>query len=126
MKCNDVRNFVIGAACLYGFYRVGVEIGKVKMMQSVMGYINERHSARKNLREEIILDTRDDVEYVIDGLKEVINTYGKASVADLFDLVDIPTEFTDTKIGWTDLPMFKIDKIRGGYRLELPTPCAIK
>lgn len=70
--------------------------------------------------EEIILETRGEAESVLDSLIAIIDQYGEASVADLFELVGIPSQFTDNKYGWENLSMAKVDRVRGGYLLNLP------
>ena len=54
-------------------------------------------------------------------LVSAINTYGIASVADLYDLAGITCRsYTANKYGWTDIRSAKVVRIRDGYILELP------
>ena len=73
---------------------------------------------------DIILQTRGDAEEVIDGLRELSDRFGTASVQDLYDLVGITGEFTDNKWGWFDADLRRagVRPIRGGYLLVLPRP----
>lgn len=75
--------------------------------------------------EEIILETRGEAESVLDSLMDIIDNYGEASVADLFELVGIPSEYTDNRYGWENLSMARVDRIRGGYLLNLPKAHAL-
>lgn len=75
--------------------------------------------------DEIILPTREDAENVIDGLQNLIETYGVASVADLYDLLDITGSFTDDKWGWVKLRDASVDRVREGYFLNIPKPEAL-
>lgn len=73
--------------------------------------------------DEIVLDSRADAEQVLDTLQAVIEEYGTASVADLYQLVGITSAYTDQKYGWTSLQGAKVDHIRGGqHLLNLPKP----
>lgn len=69
---------------------------------------------------EVVLDSRGEAEMIIDNLIELINDYDVATVADLYDLVDIAGEFTDEKWGWTDLRGASVRRVREGYLLDLP------
>lgn len=57
--------------------------------------------------------TREDRENIVRLLDDIINTYGCAKVADLYEFRDIPTEHTDFKYGWTDIRGYSIS--RTGY-----------
>lgn len=70
---------------------------------------------------EIILNTQVEAEEVIDRLNEQCRQYGQASVADLYDLIGISSNYTDEKWGWTTMIGSDIDRVRGGgYALDLP------
>lgn len=80
------------------------------------------HSApRRQDAGEIILVSRDEAELVIERLRDVLDTYEVASIADLHDLVGLPTTYVDNKWGWTDLKYAEIRQIREGYLIDLPT-----
>lgn len=74
---------------------------------------------------EIIIEDRVEAEAVIDNLGNLIDTYNVASVADLYDLVGLTSQFTDQKWGWDDIRGAEIRRIREGYLLLLPKPIAI-
>lgn len=71
---------------------------------------------------EIVLDNRVHAEQVLDNLIECLSKYGTATVADLYDLVEVTSSFTDSKWGWTDLRGADISRVRDGYLLDLPRP----
>lgn len=75
--------------------------------------------ARHNF-DEIVLETRGEAEEVLSHLVDLTLDYGMASVADLYDLVDIPSNFTDNNFGWTDLRNASVSRVRGGYLINLP------
>lgn len=75
---------------------------------------------------EIVLTSRSDAELVIDSLRELIETYGNAKVANLYSLVGVSGEFTDQSYGWTNLQRAGVVTVREGYLLDLPKPDVIK
>lgn len=72
--------------------------------------------------DDIILETRVRAEQVLDDLIEACSKYQSVTVADLYDLVQITSVFTDSKWGWTDLRGADITRVRNGYLLDLPKP----
>lgn len=70
--------------------------------------------------DDIILETRGEAEEVISRLDELIDVYGMASVADLYDLVGISGQHTDNKYGWTNVSTASYTIVRDGFKLKLP------
>lgn len=70
--------------------------------------------------DDIILDQRGEAEEVLSHLVDLTEDYGIATVADLYDLVGITSNFTDNKYGWTNLSSAQIIRVRNGYLLSLP------
>ena len=70
--------------------------------------------------DEIVLETRGEAEEVLSHLVDLTMDYGMASVADLYDLVGITSNFTDNNYGWTDLRNSSVNRVRDGYLLNLP------
>lgn len=70
--------------------------------------------------DEIVLESRGEAEDVLSHLVDMTIDYGQATVADLYDLVDITSDFTDNKYGWTDLRNASVSRVRGGYLVNLP------
>ena len=76
---------------------------------------------------DIILETRGEAEDVLTRLDELIDSYGVAKVADLYDLVGVSGEYTDNKYGWTNIRSAHVDRVRdGGYIIKLPKALPIK
>lgn len=71
---------------------------------------------------EIVLQSRSDAELVIDELRQLIEAYGNAKVANLYSLVGITGDFTNQSYGWTNLSRAGVIQIREGYLLDLPKP----
>jgi hypothetical protein len=71
-------------------------------------------------RGDIILSSNEDASSVLSRLIEIVDQYGVASVADLHDLVGLPTTYIDNKWGWMDLRYSKVRQTRDGFILDLP------
>ena len=69
---------------------------------------------------EIILVSREEAELVVERLSDIIDMYDAASVADLHDLVGLPTTYIDNKWGWTSLQYADVKQVREGFLIDLP------
>lgn len=69
---------------------------------------------------DIILSDRGEAEIVVERLIDIIDKYEIASVADLYDLLGLPTSHIDNKWGWTYLNNIEIRQVREGYLINLP------
>lgn len=76
--------------------------------------------------DDVILETRGEAEEVLTRMDELIDTYGVVSVADLYDLIGKPCEYTDNKYGWTNIRNAEPIRVRDGYMLKLPKALPIK
>lgn len=81
-----------------------------------------RMARSKHDFDEIILETRGEAEDVLSHLVELVEEYGSASVADLYDLVGLEANYTDWKWGWFDLRNSSVSRVRDGYVINLPRP----
>lgn len=84
-----------------------------------------RRSRAQHEFDEIILGTRVEAEEVLDRLYDILNKYETASVADLYELLDITANPVDEKWGWDDLRGSGVIRRRDGYLLNLPSPVSI-
>lgn len=76
--------------------------------------------------DDIILDTLKDAEEVLSHMDDLVDTYGRASIADLYDLVGKTCEYTDHDYGWTNVRNAKAVRVREGYILNFPRAIPIK
>lgn len=83
-----------------------------------------KRRARHNF-DDIILETRGEAEEVLSNLVDLTVDYGMASVADLYALVDLESNFTDDKYGWVDLSGAVVTRVRTGYMIDLPRTIAL-
>ena len=70
--------------------------------------------------DDIVLESRGEAENVLERMDELIATYGMVSVADMYDLVDIQSRYTDNKYGWTDIRSAHIVRVTDGYVIKMP------
>ena len=63
---------------------------------------------------------RGQAEEVLARLKELIDKYGAASVADLYDLIGHAAPFTSNKFGWKDLSGAQLSGTFNGYHIIFP------
>lgn len=87
---------------------------------------NRRHQRagghRGRSMSDIVLDTRNDAQEVLNSLVDIIDEYGQATVSDLNDLLGVSGKYTDNDYGWENLNAARISSVRGGYLLDMPKP----
>lgn len=85
-------------------------------------YADYYNDTKRQPKETFCVETREEGEKVIDTLKELLEKYGVVSVADLHDLMGIPSTYRENRRGWTDLKTASLKRTRYGYYLVLPDP----
>ncbi len=92
-------------------------------------YSSDRRGDRRDIPTErpwndfddVSIPNRTDAENVLDTLRDIVDRYGRASVADFDELVGIKGPYTHNDYGWTDLSDAKIVRTYGGdYMIKLP------
>lgn len=86
---------------------------------------DKRETRRPNNRathnfDDIIIESRGEAEEVLSRLVDIVEEYGVASVADLYELVGLASSFTDNKYGWDNLGNAYVSRTRDGYIVNLP------
>ena len=74
---------------------------------------------------DLAFGSKGEAEEVLSALEELISMYGKASVADLFDLTDRECDYTKNWYGWKSLVTASTFLTRDGCMLRLPEPCPL-
>lgn len=69
---------------------------------------------------DIVLENRGDAEEVLIKLDELIDVYGSASIADLYDMVGMSGSYTDNRYGWDKPGVGSVVHVRDGWLLKLP------
>lgn len=91
-------------------------------------YYNPYRNYRRSTyctNDNIRFDSREKAEDVLTNMQDIIDAYGFATVADLYDLSGITSNYTDCKYGWTHLRDANIIRLGYGYTLKLPRTIAI-
>ena len=72
--------------------------------------------------EEIVFPTRGDAESVFDRMAEVCDTFNAVSVADMYELADVPNDnYTLNKYGWTSMEGAQVIRLSGGgFAIKMP------
>lgn len=69
---------------------------------------------------QLILESKEDAEEVLNSINERMEKYGLISVHDLYDIVGIVGVFADVKYGWKDLSSIEVIPVKEGYSIMLP------
>lgn len=77
-----------------------------------------------NRVQEYELPDRQQASDVLASLREVADKYSAVSVADYYESIGAPTEYTDNNYGWEsrDLDMARVRNTPHGFVIELPRP----
>ena len=76
--------------------------------------------------QDVMVDTREEANEVLDRMSEIIETYGIVSVLDMYDLVGITGNYTDNNYGWTNIRNAEIIRGRDGYTIKMPKALPLK
>lgn len=90
-------------------------------------HIPDQPSRPRVRRSEVdfLLSSRGDADLVLEGISLIIEKYEVVSLADVHDLLGLPTNPVDFKWGWFTLDGITIQQVREGYLLILPNPEAL-
>lgn len=69
---------------------------------------------------EMIFTSRSDADLVLERLCDVVDQFQVASIADLNEIVGLPTTPVDNKWGWDNVRFAEIRQTRDGFVLNLP------
>lgn len=67
-----------------------------------------------------LYSSKEDAERVLEAMVQIIDGYGIISVADLNDLVGLPSTYVDNKWGWSKLINVHILQEGEKYSIDLP------
>ncbi len=71
---------------------------------------------------EYVIASRKEAELVVERLGDLLDNYQVVTVADLHDLMGLPTVHTENKWGWDNLRTVDIRPVRDGHMIIMPTP----
>lgn len=77
--------------------------------------------------DDVVVNSRADAEAVIEQMDGIIDTYDMVSVADLYDLVGMTSNYTDNNYGWKNIRNAEPVRLRdGGWMIKMPKPVPLK
>lgn len=79
-----------------------------------------RGQVRRPGFDDIILASQEEAKMVVERLCDVIEDYEVVSVADLNEMIGLPSTFTDNQWGWGDARFISVRPVREGYLIDLP------
>lgn len=79
-----------------------------------------RRVEERSDEEELIFRERGPAELVLEKIFAIFEEYHIVTKADLNDILNRSGNFTDNNWGWTDLNGASVERVRGGYLLNLP------
>lgn len=105
---------------------IGSKISYNKMYNGSQPATVESTKSNKYQFDSITIASRGEAEEVLMMMHEIIDTYGKVSVADYYELVGVTGQYTDCNYGWENLSGVDVQRTRNGYFLNLPKATPIK
>lgn len=96
-----------------------------------VSYYDTLHSSKSVNRwleqsDDIVFETREDAEKVLDAMEDTVKKYGVVSLADVYDIVGKTTTYVASKYGWKSVDDAKVIHCLDGYYIELPKAEEIK
>ena len=80
-----------------------------------------RQAQDRHAFDDVIFGSRGEAEEVLSKMSENVEEYGLVSVADFYDLCNLPSNFTDNRYGWTtNIKDAFTERTRDGYIIKLP------
>lgn len=96
-----------------------------------VSYYDALHSSKNANRcleqsDDIVFETREDAEKVLDAMKDTVKKYGVVSLADMYDIVGKTTTYVANKYGWKSVDNAEVVRCRHGYYIKLQKAEEIK
>ena len=117
LETDDVRRFVASKISDKIYEFISDEEAPRRQSNKKVSYRDAYY--RKNV-DNILFDSRETAENVLEASKEIINKYGVVTIADMYDLAGLDAPYTGQKYGCVDLKEARIIRVRQGYELVLP------
>lgn len=85
-------------------------------------YANDSRSRTGLDYDDLVFNSRGDVEAVREQMNDVIDRYGFVTVADFYEMADpnLTPPYTSNKYGWVNIRNAEPVRVRDGYILKLP------
>lgn len=88
--------------------------------REVTSILRGGYKPSSRLQDDIILSSRAECDALLEQLNDIIDTYDKTSIADLYEILGIKADFTDNDWGWRYLGNVRIREFRDGFLVDFP------
>jgi hypothetical protein len=88
--------------------------------REVTSILRQGYKPAHRSQDDIVLTTRSEAEALLEQLNDIIDTYDKASVADMYEILGVKADFTDNDWGWRYLGNVRIREFRDGFLVDFP------
>lgn len=102
-------------SCYRGSRREREDKDRHKRFRERDRYEEDERIDYRNIR----LNNREDAEAVIDHMRDRIHDTGSVSVAEFFDMLELPSKWTDNDWGWTDERDIGMRKVNGSFLIDV-------
>ena len=82
--------------------------------------VEMKYDAETILNSGLCFDTREKAKNVIGKLKNVIDVYGYATVADLNEIIGVNSKENDKEFGWLSTDRMKVERTKYGFVANIP------
>ena len=80
----------------------------------------DRWNQNRKAAEDVVVGTKEDADSVVERLIDIVDMYEIVSVADLYELLGLPSSHVDNKWGWSNLAAIEVRQVREGWRITFP------
>lgn len=88
--------------------------------REVSSILRQGYKPAHRSQDDIVLSTRSEADALLEQLNDIIDTYDKASVADMYEILGVKADFTDNDWGWRYLGNVRIREFRDGFLVDFP------
>lgn len=79
-----------------------------------------KKNREKYTSEDVVFESRAAAKKALSIMNDICNKYGFVTVADMYDMADLPAPYTSNKYGWTNIKNTEVLRVRSGYIIKLP------
>lgn len=87
--------------------------------------VNQSDRANHNFQ-NIIFESYQDAEDVIETMVDLLNKYGRVTVAQFYDLARLECDWASENWGWTSFQRLETRAVRGGYIIDVNQPILLR
>lgn len=110
------------------YYGKSTTAGNVAFRKYNEAYDNgqSKKTYRRVWYEDVIVASMGEAQMIMDRMNQILETYYRVRVLDLYEVAGVETNFTDSNYGWTNISQAKILETRAGYLIKMPAPYPLR